>query len=307
MGTSTEAWEGAGRERGLRGERGAASLTIALGLALIMTLMGLAFLVYARRQSSLVGADQESAQALYAAEAGFERSRRDIEARWRGYLRAISTSPTHKTDHQLRWFRCSKVGPSAPDFGCDSTAFTGNVFDFQYYQNVDFPTGTPTAKYSVAVDYDYTNKDASDTGNYVNAIITVTGRAGATEKEKIVEGVVRFEVAPSQVFNYAYFINNRAEIDIGTNARINGHVRANGNILMRSGLVNGEIIAGLNADLGTGNGQKGEGCVEDPNGTVTDPGTGNPYPRLRYDPKSTYQNPPSGDQHWITGRRPAKP
>lgn len=285
MRAAAEVWEGAGRERGLRGEGGAASLAITLGLVLIMTLMGLAFLVYARRQSSLVGADQDSALALYAAEAGFERARRDIENAWRGYLGARA----NKAEHQLRWFKCSKLALQGQTGTCDANAFTGNnVYDPSQRQNVNFPQVNPTAKYSVAVGYDYTDVPPNDTGNYVNAIITVSGHAGSTNKEKIVEGVVRFEVAPSQVFNYAYFINNRATIDIGAGSRINGNVRANGNINVISGVVNGEIIAGVNTDIGSGNGQPGEGCVENPNS-------------IRWDDTTTYRG------ALPTAKRPAKP
>jgi Tfp pilus assembly protein PilX len=247
-----------------RAERGAAALTLTLGLVLIMTTLGLAFLVYARRQTSLVTLDRDSALALYAAEAGFERARRDLEAAWRGYLAARA----NKAEHQLRWFRCTSEGLAS----CDATAFAANRFLPASYQNVPFPADAPVGRYSVAVSYEYRSQDANDPTNYAHATLTVTGQAGMQGKEKIVEGVVRFEVAPSQIFNYAYFINNKAILDIGATARINGNVRANGNIEVRSGVINGEVIAGRNDAIGSGNGQAGEGCVENPS-LVTFDGT----------------------------------
>ncbi len=270
------------RSRRRPGERGAAALGMALGLVLIMTVMGLAFLVYARRQSSLVGLDQDSAMALNAAEAGFERARRDIEATWRAYLAAR----TNKAEHQLFWFKCTNVDPNL----C-TPALTGSTL-YTQPQSVPFPQINSLGQYSVAVTYDYTDV-GTGTGDYVNAIITVTGRAGAPEKEKVVEAVVRFQVAPSQIFNYAYFINNRADIDIGSGARINGHVRANGNINVVSGYINGEVIAGVNSDIGSGNGKPGEGCVENPTITYDSPGT---------------VSPPTGYRGLAPGsKRPAKP
>jgi len=69
-------------------------------------------------------------------------------------------------------------------------------------------------------------------------------RATATVQE-----FVCFATGQSQVFNYAYFVNNYGWMS-GSGITINGDMRANGNVSLSGSVVNGFIYAAVNDELG---------------------------------------------------------
>ena len=67
---------------------------------------------------------------------------------------------------------------------------------------------------------------------------------------KIIAATVAYEMEPSPIFDYAYFINNYGWL-WGGGITVNGHVRSNGNMSFNGNpMVNGDIFASLNPVLG---------------------------------------------------------
>ncbi|MFA5205886.1 MAG: hypothetical protein WC708_15930 [Lentisphaeria bacterium] len=88
----------------------------------------------------------------------------------------------------------------------------------------------------------------------------VTAADGTT---RTVYELVRYRLAPSDVFDYAYFINNFGWL-YGAPIAINGNVRANGNIETQDKpTVNGDVTAAVNPVLGTAGDVYGGGWRND--------------------------------------------
>jgi hypothetical protein len=58
-----------------------------------------------------------------------------------------------------------------------------------------------------------------------------------------------FATGQSQVFNYAYFVNNYGWMD-GSSITINGDLRANGDVSLNASTINGRIYAAINDEVG---------------------------------------------------------
>jgi len=66
----------------------------------------------------------------------------------------------------------------------------------------------------------------------------------------VIAATISYEMEPSPIFNYAYFINNFGWL-WGGGITVNGDVRTNGNVSLNGNpRINGDIYAATNADLG---------------------------------------------------------
>jgi predicted acyltransferase (DUF342 family) len=74
--------------------------------------------------------------------------------------------------------------------------------------------------------------------------------------------VVRFGRKPSAVFNHAYFINNFGWL-WGSGITVNGDVRSNGNFSLSNPVVNGDVWASENEELGAAGTVEGDYRVKD--------------------------------------------
>ena len=74
--------------------------------------------------------------------------------------------------------------------------------------------------------------------------------------------VVRYGRKPSAVFNHAYFINNFGWL-WGSGISVNGDVRSNGNFSLDNPIINGDIWASENAEIGAAGTVEGKYRVED--------------------------------------------
>ncbi len=90
-------------------------------------------------------------------------------------------------------------------------------------------------------------------GDYADVEIVCTAKN--TRATKTLMTVVRFGRQPSRIFNHAYFVNNFGWL-WGSGITMNGDVRSNGNFSSRNAMVNGDILAAENPEIGA------EGTVE---------------------------------------------
>ena len=81
------------------------------------------------------------------------------------------------------------------------------------------------------------------------------GTVTMTVQERVI-----FGTGQSEVFDYAYFVNNYGWMN-GSGITINGDMRANGNVSLSATTVNGFVIAAANEELGRMNGTTVAGTV----------------------------------------------
>jgi len=80
--------------------------------------------------------------------------------------------------------------------------------------------------------------------------IPVTYLGGRGTVKEIISAEITYELGPSPVFDYAYFINNYGWL-WGGGITVNGDVRSNGNFSFNGNPeINGDVYASLNPDLG---------------------------------------------------------
>jgi Tfp pilus assembly protein PilV len=80
--------------------------------------------------------------------------------------------------------------------------------------------------------------------------VTLTSIGTSGEVTRRMRSVIRYGLAPSRVFDYAYFINNFGWM-YGGGITVNGDVRSNGNFGFQGNpVVNGDIYASVNQELG---------------------------------------------------------
>ncbi|MEN8149210.1 MAG: hypothetical protein ABFS86_05270 [Planctomycetota bacterium] len=84
-------------------------------------------------------------------------------------------------------------------------------------------------------------------GEYVDVKVVATGEN--IKASRTLTAVIRYGHKPAQVFDHAYFINNFGWL-WGAGVTVNGSVRSNGNLSLKSATVNGDIYASENEELG---------------------------------------------------------
>jgi hypothetical protein len=164
------------------------------------------------RESSL---EVDRLRALNAAEAGMARVIDDI---WLRYRKA------HEEE------RVALVDALDGKFGKSMAV---------RHKGVKFSTG----EYDVRV-----VRVIRDGEDHADVWLTATGRC--RNVERTVSAVMRYGRTTSEVFNYAYFINNYGWL-WGAGIRVNGDVCSNGDFSVKNATVNGDILACLNPELGS--------------------------------------------------------
>jgi hypothetical protein len=89
-----------------------------------------------------------------------------------------------------------------------------------------------------------------DTSNSNYADVEIVARGENHGVVKTLTAVIRFGHKPAKVFDHAYFINNFGWL-WGSGITVNGSVHSNGDFSLRSAMVNGDIYASENPELGT--------------------------------------------------------
>lgn len=82
-----------------------------------------------------------------------------------------------------------------------------------------------------------------------HADVEIVARGEDGGAVKVISAVVRYGHRPARVFDHAYFINRSGRLR-GRGVRINGSVGSNGDFSVGGALVNGDIHAGENPELG---------------------------------------------------------
>ncbi|MDH7498894.1 MAG: PilX N-terminal domain-containing pilus assembly protein [candidate division NC10 bacterium] len=104
--------------RGVLVQEGGATLVVALLALVVLSILGLAFLTISKTESDISSNDRDAGRALYVAEAGLERFKRDL----RYDIRYPGTSNTSGTDRYL-----ASPAPSADGTSEDNTGTYVNI------------------------------------------------------------------------------------------------------------------------------------------------------------------------------------
>jgi len=221
-------------------ERGIALITVYIVLAFILLFAG-AYFSRSFHEFRFAERDNDMQKAYYTAEAGLNAIAMDI-------FQSFSNSADWLNNESIVGFR-SWFGEPDTEPGWDAArrraTFLGNYGNLPQngvIDNYTYRVVLPSAAVDPIV--------PTDDGALVKliAIGTVPHRAGTIEK--IVAVTISYEMQPSPIFNYAYFVNNFGWM-WGGGITINGDVRSNGNFSFRGGpRINGDIYAATNADLG---------------------------------------------------------
>lgn len=225
-----------------KGERGIA-LPMVLMFTLVSSMFAASVLYSLSVHGTIVQDDYNYTRALYVAESGLNRT---TEALWIAYL----------NQNPLPEVRMAWLDEHYDDFDVTDKTF-GNA-----------ALGNAADKYTV------TAKRVMRTGvedeRYV--VLEAIGKAAGTYSgsdeeytERVVTKVVRFGHDQSSIFDYVYFINNFGWFHGGSTGDIqsNGDVRANGNFSLNSTpLVNGDVYASENPELGAAGDILGEGVYD---------------------------------------------
>ena len=222
------------------------------GFVLMMTLVSIA--VVAIVVGSLVGFVAQGSRfarvyiardrCRFAAQSAVETAKAQIQARFKAYIGASGTTVKINPNEAkaYNWFdavsddrrtigvadRFGRTSPltlvDPPDGvnGCDVKVRIGRV--------VDHATDSAVASVPVVATATYTYPDGLE--------------VSATIQES-----VRFATGQSEVFDYAYFVNNYGWMS-GSSITINGDMRANGDVSLTGSTVNGFIYAALNNEVG---------------------------------------------------------
>ncbi len=99
-------------------------------------------------------------------------------------------------------------------------------------------------------------RDPNDPGNpLAKRVMTVVGQATIGSTTKRIQAVYDIELGMSDIFRYAYFVNNYGWFTAGNNTRmfIHGDLRANGDLVLNGDLsrilVDGDLYAAKNPEL----------------------------------------------------------
>jgi hypothetical protein len=95
---------------------------------------------------------------------------------------------------------------------------------------------------------------------YIDVEIVATGENRYSSKT--LRAVVRYGLKPAEVFDHAYFVNNFGWLD-GGGITINGSVRANGNFSIKNAVVNGDVYAAENDEIGAAGTITGDERLDD--------------------------------------------
>ncbi len=192
-------------------------------VVVVLLVLGSALLLRSVGESKSAQRERASVQAFYLAEAGIDRV----------------VSELHTT------FQNNFPNPIPQDFNW----FDG-LDDLPRSENPPYagPPGanTPLGEGTYTVIITAVSVDAQNG----QADVTLESTGDSYFIQRRIRSTIRYQLAPSQVFNYSYFVNNLGWL-WGGGITANGDIRSNGNFSFGGNPeVNGDIYASANPDLG---------------------------------------------------------
>jgi cytoskeletal protein CcmA (bactofilin family) len=195
-------------------ERGLAMATVVVLTVVLVSITGaLASLGLSRQREGEL--EVHSLRALNAAEAGISRIVDDV---WRQYRCANESDRVDLVDTYDGKY-CAQTRIVHEDVAFSNAVYSASVVEV-----------------------------VADGSDHADVTIEATGRCGPVTRR--LTAVMRYGRKPSQVFNYAYFVNNFGWL-WGSGIRVNGDVCSNGDFSLNGATVNGNILASKNAELGS--------------------------------------------------------
>ncbi len=192
----------------------------------ILLFTGFIVVLSIRQASSTAMAmvSQRENTALYLAQAGIERVKTELYNNFMEYF--YDPNQGAWTEASFGWFD-NLLGESAP---------------------YSFPVTGSLGSGSYSVQLVSVEDDSDGLGKVITLLST--GTSGGVQRS--VRVALKFDMAPSPVFNYAYFVNNLGWF-WGSTITANGDVRSNGDFSLRyDPKVNGNVYAGMNPELPSG-------------------------------------------------------
>jgi len=167
-------------------------------------------------------------RCLLIAQSALERAKADIQQQFRSHF---ESAPLERSAQKFDWFDTNSAGS------------IGSNNPYNAPSDADFLGATISIRIKDVSRVDRSTRDVS-----------LVCSAKLDSAQRTVEEVVRYQLAPSTVFDHAYFINNFGWL-WGSSINVNGDVRANGDFSLRSGPeINGDVFAAGNPAIGaTGN------------------------------------------------------
>ena len=221
--------------------RGGFALAVALSSVVVVALVVGSVVGYVAQGVRAARRSLAKDRCRFAAQSAIEDAKARIQQRFSEFVGAAGTSV--RIDPQeaeaYNWFdsvsnggrtigvASAKTSPLTLD---DSAVFNGCVVKVRIGRHVDHESNSSIASVPVVATATYACPDGLS--------------ASATIQE-----TVRFATGQSKVFDYAYFVNNYGWMS-GSSIRINGDMRANGDVSLSGSTVNGFVCAAANDEVG---------------------------------------------------------
>ena len=204
-------------------------LLIAYGIITILLVIGMIFFSRSISEKNIAQRHKSSTYAFNAAEAGLDRVKQELFDTFGSFF----NSAGGRTSAAFTWFDSL---PDAAKYTFPSVVSLGNgTYTVDIY---DADGNVDPAKFSV------------DTGTIGRRDVTLTVVGAVNGSTRTLRAVVRYELAPSPVFDYSYFVNNFGWF-FGGGITSNGDIRSNGDFAFSGNPeVNGDIYASVNPGLG---------------------------------------------------------
>lgn len=206
----------------IRNKKGMALITVYMVVAIILSFAGIYF-SRSFHEHRFSQRHKDTLRAYYAAEAGVNLVAMDI---YNEFNRL--DGPNNRNLAALQAFLLTYINDP------NNLPRTGNIEDCRYRIQA------PSSNSIIVV----------DEGMLLRLISTGVAPHMASTVSKTIAVTVSYRMRPSPIFDYAYFINNFGWL-WGGGITVNGDVRSNGNFSFSGNpMVNGDIYASLNPDLG---------------------------------------------------------
>ncbi len=217
-------------------------LPVALGVILVVAVVVgsvVGYVSYGARAARLALARN---RCRFAAQSAIEVVKTQVQARFSAYVGASGTAVKidPKQSLEFNWF--DNVSADGRTIGLSKGRISPLTLQ-------DPPNGINGCTVTVAI-----GKKVEHETNSSYAAVPIVATAeytypdGLTASATIQESVC-FATGQSQVFNYAYFVNNYGWMN-GSSITINGDMRANANVSLSGSTVNGFVYAAVNDEVG---------------------------------------------------------
>lgn len=207
--------------RRILGNENGIAIIIFFLVMVVFTILFVAFMSRSIRENRATLANKDLFQAYLLAEAGLDEVKR-------GLFEEFRDNQYNYTTTSFNWFDDLPVNPGKYPGGLPSGATLAAV-----------PSGTYTVQITDV-----------DTSVAVPKDVRIRSTAQVNNITKSITAVVRYDMSPSQVFNFSYFINNYGWF-WGGGITSQGDIRSNGNFSFNGNPeVNGDVYASINPNIG---------------------------------------------------------